>query len=1253
MATPDFHIGAYQATSLDDLRQRHSERFVQLAYLTLLGREPDAEGLQTYLAELRRGVAAKEIIASIGSSLEAKLRWQATVSEISERKVAGIEPVLMNPVVPRGKRNLFYFVDHTMKCPTNTGLQRVVRRLGRALIEVGEKVWFVRWNDVLKQLVLVNQHDIANLSGWNGPCLDAETVKSYPLPEAKDVALVEFHGGDSDWLLVPEVTHVTFQKAPVTLDLMMEARKLGLKLAFIYYDAIPLRLKEYEDGARAHERYMQELLLADVIIPISRRSGTELESYFIGYQNANSGLPSICPEGLPGETHLAKRVTSPNRGKSGRKIILCVGSIEPRKNQIRLIESFERFSASPEGADWELLLAGHLRADLVEPVQAAIRRQPKIQYIQHPLDSELDKLYGEATFTVFPSIEEGFGLPILESLWYGVPCICANFGSMAEVAEGGGCLTVNTYSVEEMYEAILRLAQDSSLCKKLADQAVKRHIADWNDYAGRVSGILSNSANPLNRLSDVYFWVDDSCVNPSNSGIQRVVRQLARSLISLGVKVIPCKWSREEKRLYSPSSAELEHLASYSGPPASAWAKWRDPSMSRPNRWLLVPEIVHGALGDVQNYAKSLDIRTAAIFYDAIPSKLKNIFPKEFSWHHEQYMQQIGYYDKIFPISAFSENDFLNFLLSKRTRVNSTYHRVQKASLPLEFPETSRVISGQVADSPEVHILSVISIEPRKNPLILIEAFRRASKRTAKRLKLTIIGRRIASFAELAEKLSAMIEQTPGVTWESDIDSARLRDFYSNATFTVFPSLEEGFGLPIAESIWNGTPCITHHGGAMREIAEAGGCLMIDMNDAEQLAKTMVDLSEDITLRKQLVKEATTRPATTWNGYAMEIATALAHDRIAPVIRPTQEVAGDSSVYVELPGLRRRPKLSVCISTYNRAKWLEVNLSVLFDQIRSPSADIEILVVDNTSTDHTEDVVRPYLGRSDFKYLRNPANVGMLGNLRITAHEARGEYIWILGDDDLVKENGIERVLAAIRANPGVGLVYLNYSHTHVKDPGEIEDLKTFIENCPTLTPQSDDSLGTVRQVATKNENLFTAIYCLVFRRDHALRAYSQVTSGRAFSTMRTSIPTTYYVLNFMMDEPAYWIGEPILVVNFNVSWNQYAALQILERVPEALDLAERLGADAMGVDRWRQNLFPGFCYYFKEMFENDPLGNSAFFQPSRLVMRMKHLDSFAKIVPELREIYTRAHLAKNPAAVLDPEILFRAFNSDLATDEA
>ncbi|MCW2349300.1 MULTISPECIES: hypothetical protein [unclassified Sphingobium] len=129
------------------------------------------------------------------------------------------------------------------------------------------------------------------------------------------------------------------------------------------------------------------------------------------------------------------------------------------------------------------------------------------------------------------------------------------------------------------------------------------------------------------------------------------------------------------------------------------------------------------------------------------------------------------------------------------------------------------------------------------------------------------------------------------------------------------------------------------------------------------------------------------------------------------------------------------------------------------------------------------------------------------------------------------------------------------------------------------------------------NENLFTAIYTLILRRDHAIRAYSQDTAGREFSSMRTAIPTTYYVVNYMMEEDAYWIGDSIIVVNLNVSWTKFAALFILERFPEAHDLADRLGADGRQVDKWRAHVMQGFLHWWNEILGGDPVGNAPIFR--------------------------------------------------------
>jgi len=184
------------------------------------------------------------------------------------------------------------------------------------------------------------------------------------------------------------------------------------------------------------------------------------------------------------------------------------------------------------------------------------------------------------------------------------------------------------------------------------------------------------------------------------------------------------------------------------------------------------------------------------------------------------------------------------------------------------------------------------------------------------------------------------------------------------------------------------------------------------------------------------------------------------------------------------------------------------------------------------------------------------------------------------------------------------------------------------------------------------SENFFTAIYCLIFRRDHALRAYSQNTDGRPFSSLLTCIPTTYYVLNFMFKEPALWIGSPVVVVNMNVSWMKYAPLWILERIPEAYDLAERLGANRAEIDRWRLHNLPGLVRFLEEIFENDPVGNVKYFSMRRLASRLKGLDGIEDFIEPIRSIYAAAHEAGHPAAQTSVEEIFEGFGRTLGGAE-
>jgi glycosyltransferase involved in cell wall biosynthesis len=102
-------------------------------------------------------------------------------------------------------------------------------------------------------------------------------------------------------------------------------------------------------------------------------------------------------------------------------------------------------------------------------------------------DSELVSEYERAAFTIYSSLIEGFGLPILESLWMGKPCICNITGVMSELATGGGCLTVDMKSAAQLADAMERLATDDGLRVHLSEQARNRDILTWKTYSDTIA----------------------------------------------------------------------------------------------------------------------------------------------------------------------------------------------------------------------------------------------------------------------------------------------------------------------------------------------------------------------------------------------------------------------------------------------------------------------------------------------------------------------------------------------------------------------------------------------------------------------------------------------------------------------------------------------------------------------------------------------------------------------------------------------
>jgi len=127
--------------------------------------------------------------------------------------------------------------------------------------------------------------------------------------------------------------------------------------------------------------------------------------------------------------------------------------------------------------------------------------------------------------------------------------------------------------------------------------------------------------------------------------------------------------------------------------------------------------------------------------------------------------------------------------------------------------------------------------------------------------------------------------------------------------------------------------------------------------------------------------------------------------------------------------LKKFQKISVCIPTYNRAIYLENCLNSIFLCKLESKFDFQVCISDNNSDDITEDVVLKFQKYLDIKYHKNKSNFGRVKNYLQVVDMADGDFIWLIGDDDLLLTNSINDLQNLINEHPNVDFFYVNSFH--------------------------------------------------------------------------------------------------------------------------------------------------------------------------------------------------------------------------------
>ena len=364
---------------------------------------------------------------------------------------------------------LLVYVDHTVRFERNTGIQRCVRSLTCAWLQIGVPLQPVVWDRSGLMLRPASKDEKKQLACWDGPP---------PELWAQSEQIVK-----TDWLLIPEL--VCGPHNPTAVQLRQEARRLGLKISWLFHDAIPIRWSHFYGAqavaaASAHATYMSGLAKFELVLANSQTTAIHLHQFW----RKQHILPRARLQALPLATELPEqeRLPPPNGEEN---LVLCVSSLEPRKNHQGLLKSLAYLVAQGRWPlKYTLVLVGWANnARVVQAVQRAVTLGLPVRWEQNVDDHQLLELYRQSVFSVYPSFEEGFGLPVAESLWHRRLCLCSGLGALGELASEGGCFTVDTSCWREVSLALDKLLHNDAMRKSLQDQITQRKPRLWREVA--------------------------------------------------------------------------------------------------------------------------------------------------------------------------------------------------------------------------------------------------------------------------------------------------------------------------------------------------------------------------------------------------------------------------------------------------------------------------------------------------------------------------------------------------------------------------------------------------------------------------------------------------------------------------------------------------------------------------------------------------------------------------------------------------
>ncbi len=662
--------------------------------------------------------------------------------------------------------------------------------------------------------------------------------------------------------------------------------------AVVHYDLIPTAHPDYlrkENQRIFYTRKCQQLQSADLLLTISGASMREvIKELGVSDDSVVNISAAVEREFNAGGSGGASDRRVLVRHGINKPYVLCTpGGFDQRKNLERLMESFACLP-EPLKEQHQLVIPGRLDEGRESHLTASAVEQgldpAALKLVGYVSDEELRCLYTCAALFVFPSLHEGFGLPVLEAMACGAPVIASNTSSLPELVGNADALfdPLDVYSITEKMG---RALTDSVFRRELSERGLKQAAQfSWQKTASEALSALEALAaqksstakseqkalpgNVLQRLEEVFQMPElrpadaskeelAQCLarhfalsaqpqlliditqlraQDSKTGIQRVVRSLLLAFINSppeGYCASPIYYHGGSFRHAEGFSAPFQgNISDYEGSKAPPYGQVDEIVDFSPGDVYLSLDFTLSSTPLAEDHLRQLSrrgVRLCFVLYDMLPMLRPDWWPARMRLRFEVWLRCLTEMaDTVCCISNAVAGEFRLWLDQARVQVQHAHPKIRHFHLGADLANSAPTL-GWPPDYDRLCLqlnvgttfLMVGTVEPRKGHAQVLAGFDELWVSGAD-VNLVIVGKAGWMVEDVMAALDAHSQKGVKLFWLPSASDECLDDLYARADCLIAASEGEGFGLPLIEAAQHGLAIIARDLPVFREVAADG-----------------------------------------------------------------------------------------------------------------------------------------------------------------------------------------------------------------------------------------------------------------------------------------------------------------------------------------------------------------------------------------------------------------------------------------------